>query len=842
MIRRQIGILCAAAVLAHASTCVSAAQELGTRAAKAETGTARREDSLTPPGSPNKDAPKKPTQVKQSGLLIRFAVDQKELWASPARLRFYDAQWLVPLGGITAGLLVTDRDFSKHLSQSPATINRYKTISDAGVAALIGGAGGMWLLGHAKHDEHWSETGFLAGESLLNSFVAVDGLKYSLGRDRPYQGVGNGAFFQSGSTSFPSSHAAAAWSVAGVIAHEYPGPFTKVMAYGLASLVTVSRVKARQHFPSDVLVGSVIGDLVAQNIYSRHHDADLGGGEWKSAGEVFRGDKELSPDDYGSPYVPLESWVYPALDRITAQGLINSGFAGMKPWTRLECARLIQEARDSVDEDKAGATEASNLVDALESEFAEELKVLEGGPNSRIRVESVYSRMTGITGKPLADSYHFGQTMGDDYGRPYQEGFNNVSGFSGYATAGRYSIYVRGEYQHAPSAPAYSLAVRQAIANVDLNPLQPPTPISTTNQVRLLDSYAGVNVENWEFTVGKQSLWWGPSVGGALLMSNNAEPILMFRGRRTVARELPWILHYMGPTKAEFFFGRLDGNQFPPRPLIQGIKVTIKPSENLEMALSRTSEFGGVGRALTFAALFNSYFSWKSSDAYRSNDNPGKRTIGFNFSYKIPWLRNWLTIYTDGLLTEANTTPYDTSSNPLNAPRRSALHPGMYLPRLPGLPKLDLRIEAVNTNPPTARSVHGQYIYWNDHYHDLYTNNGNLIGDWIGREGTGFQGWSTYWFSPRNSLQFGYRHAKVASDFIPGGETVNDGSVKVDWLVSTDLILSALVQYEQWKVPLLAPGRQTNLTSSIEISFHPQKLFRRTPPAGASGAAGASNH
>jgi len=840
MIRRQIGVLGAAAVLVLAYARVSAAQE-SMRSATAEAGTAKREDSSTADGLPKKDDRSKTSQASRAGLPGRFVVDQKEMWTSPTRIRFSDAQWLVPLGGLTASLLVTDRDFSKHLSQSPTTITRYKTISDAGVAAMIGGAGGMWVLGHANHNEHWSETGFLAGESVLNSFVAVEGLKYSLGRERPFQGNGSGAFFQSGSTSFPSSHAAAAWSVAGVIAHEYPSPFTKVMAYGLASLVTVSRVKARQHFPSDVLVGSVLGDLVGQSIYSRHHDADLGGGEWRSVGEFFRGDKELSPDDYGTPYVSLENWVYPALDRITAQGLINAGFAGMKPWTRLECARLVQDARDSVDEDKEGAAEAEELVHALESEFSEELKVLQGGSNSRLRVESVYSRMMEISGKPLADSYHFGQTIGDDYGRPYQEGFNNVSGFSGYATAGRYSIYVRGEYQRAPSAPAYSLAVRQAIAIMDSNPLQSATPISTMNQVRLLDSYAGVNVENWEFTVGKQSLWWGPSVGGAMLMSNNAEPFLMFRGRRTIARELPWFLHYMGPTKAEFFLGRLEGNQFPPRPLLQGIKVTIKPSENLEMALSRTSEFGGVGRALTFAALFNSYFSWKSSDAYRSNDNPGKRTIGFNFSYKIPWLRNWLTLYTDGLLSEANNTQSDPSTNPLNAPRRSALHPGIYLPRVPGLPKLDVRLEAVNTNPPTARSVRGQYVYWNDHYHDLYTNNGNLIGDWIGREGMGFQGWSTYWFSPRNSLQFGYRHAKVASDFIPGGETVDHGSVKVDWLVRADVSLSAVIQYEQWKVPLLAPGRQTDFMSSIEIIFHPQRLFRRTPPARASKTAGAPN-
>src|SRR5260370_33105004 len=94
------------------------------------------------------------------GLSKRFLEDQKQIWTSPARLRFSDTGWLVPLSGITAGLFVTDRDFSKNLSQNPTTISHYKTLSNAGVGALIGGPCGWWLLGAVLHRQHWSETGF----------------------------------------------------------------------------------------------------------------------------------------------------------------------------------------------------------------------------------------------------------------------------------------------------------------------------------------------------------------------------------------------------------------------------------------------------------------------------------------------------------------------------------------------------------------------------------------------------------------------------------------------------------------------------------------------------------
>src|SRR5712692_6526689 len=301
------------------------------------------------------------------GLGKRFLEDQEQIWTSPAKIRFSDTQWLVPVSGLTAGLFVTDRDFSKHLSQNPTTISHYKTLSNAGVGALIGGAGGMWLLGHASHNEHWSETGFLAGEAAVNSLVAVESFKYSLRRERPYQGDGSGPFFKNGGTSFPSEHAAAAWSVAGVVAHEYPGPLMKIAAYGLASLVDYSRIRGRQHFPSDVFVGSIVGNLVAQNVYNRHHDPELGGEAWNSISQMFRSDGNLTASNMGSPYVPMDSWIYSAYDRLAAMGYVNSGMFGMRPWTRLECARLLNES-----ESRAADDDISSEAARMNRELAKE--------------------------------------------------------------------------------------------------------------------------------------------------------------------------------------------------------------------------------------------------------------------------------------------------------------------------------------------------------------------------------------------------------------------------------------------------------------------------------------
>ena len=95
------------------------------------------------------------------------------------------------------------------------------------------------------------------------------------------------------------------------------------------------------------------------------------------------------------------------------------------------------------------------------------------------------------------------------------------------------------------------------------------------------------------------------------------------------------------------------------------------------------------------------------------------------------------------------------------------------------------------------------------------------MGNWVGRDGAGIQASSRYWLSRRNAIQFGYRHAKVDALFVPGGGTINDASARFDFWVLYDWSTSAFVQYEQWKFPLLAPGMQKNVTTSVQFSYWP---------------------
>jgi membrane-associated phospholipid phosphatase len=839
--RRAICFLASAAFAFGQSTASSpAADQDSTRpvaqqaAVPAQTsGTAALPDNPQPNHPQTADSERDASENRLLNLPRSVLHDQIGMWTSPAHIKLSDATWLVPLGGFTAALFATDSTTSRDLSTVPSTLNRYRHISDYGVYAMAGGAGGLYLLGLITNNQHQRESGLLSGEAAIDSLIVTEALSLATGRERPLIDNANGHFFKRG-TSFPSDHAAAAWSIAAMLSHEYPSPFVKFLSFGAAGVISASRITAKQHFTSDVLVGAAIGYLTSEFVYRQHHDPSLTGGSWEVPAVRPERPSHWQAKNMGSPYVPLDSWVYPALERLTALGYISSGSADMRPWTRMECARQLEEAQDRIDEDEPGGIEASQLFGTLQQEFAPEIKRLGGGDNADLRLESTYTRSTEIAGKPLTDSYHFGQTIFNDFGRPEEHGFNNVSGASGWASDGPFVGYVRAEYQHSPGAPALPLAARQAITLADFShdiipqpwPVPPDTPTASISQAHLLDAYVAMNLSDWQISYGKQSVWWGPDEAGGMMLSDNADPLLMFRVNRVTPFKLPSVFSILGPMRVEFFLGQYSGYQFMftpeglvgqygqslhPQPIVHGERFSFKPTPNFEFGMSRTTDYGGPGYPLTVHTFLRSVFSTDQTIPGAA-DKPGSRRSGLDFSYRI---KNAMMFYADGF------TEHDTIS-PIVGPDVAAWLGGIYLPKLPGLPKMDFRAEGMYTDPPIGGNVGSGFFYYNPTWVSGFTNAGHLMGDWVGREGQGVQVWTSYWFTPRNKLQFEVRHLKVSHEFITNGGTLADASARLDLWARSSFSLSALVQYETWNFPVLASTKQSNVTSSVQLSFWPR--------------------
>jgi hypothetical protein len=591
------------------------------------------------------------------------------------------------------------------------------------------------------------------------------------------------------------------------------------------------------------------------------------------SGEVEPLDCDVS--SFGSPFIPVDSWIYPAMLRLYSLGYVDDLYLGMRPWTHSMVSEMLDEAADRI-----GDAEANGEVDAAEESAQSIYSVVRhqlhqdasdpcGALEDDTRIESAYSWVRTISGTPLRDSFHLGSMIVNDYGRTYENGFNNYTGISGYASRGRYVFYARGELQGAPSAAGYSAAFAQALSTVDGTTYATPAstpysqatipqgPIASVVQGHVLEAYVSAQVLNHVISFGKQDEWLGPAQGGSMAYSNNADGVYALHIDRIEPLYIPLLSRVTGPFRYEFLLGALRGHTLMPNPLYQANpsidqpnvinpgdpwvhieKVSFRPTVNLEFGFERTVLWGGEGHSpVTIGTFLRSFFSTSSPGLQKNGrDDAGARFASFDFSYRLPFLRSWLTLYSDSEV-------HDDVS-PIDAPRRAAIRPGLYLSRVPGLLKLDVRAEAASTDPPSSTGSarqYGRFMYWEEIERQGYTNEGHLFGDWIGREDKGGQAWVTYHLSGDEWVQVSVRNQKATKDFIPGsttqtisgtttlipgGTTLNDIAVQIEKRIGKNIAITGAFSLEHWKAPIYLPGQQTVTTTNVQVTWYPQRKIR----------------
>jgi hypothetical protein len=555
-----------------------------------------------------------------------------------------------------------------------------------------------------------------------------------------------------------------------------------------------------------------------------------------------------------SPYIPVDSWIYPAVMRLYAMGYASNVYLGMRPWTRASVSHMLEGTSAQIqDADMYGDStvgEARALYAALERELHPDRQGPCRADQGKLAIESSYSEARAISGTPLRDSFHLGSSVINDYGRPFEHGFNNYSGLSGYVSAGRYLVYARGEFQAASSGTGYSQTLAQTFSNIDLTAfLNPATglpynqatipmgPIASTTQGRFIEAYASAQLFHHVISIGKQDDWLGPGLGSGMAYSNNAENIYSFRINRIDPLYIPLLSRLTGPFRYDFLVGKLRGHTYMPNPAyvanpspnipnvinpgdpwVHVEKFSFKPTRDLEFGFERTVIWGGQGHGpITLHTFLKSFFSTNSTyPAVKfSAEDPGARFGAFDFTYRLPFPRNWLTLYTD---MEAHDTP-----SPIAKPLHGTFRPGLYLSHVPGIPKLDVRVEGVDTDSSYPSSIGGRYQYWEVIQKQGYTNQGQLFGDWIGREDKGGQAWITYHLSGNEWIQAGLRNQKASKDFIPGGTTLNDINFQVVKRIGGEFEVNGNFTYERYKAPTYLPGAQTVTTTSIQLTWFPNR-------------------
>lgn len=283
--------------------------------------------------------------------------------------------------------------------------------------------------------------------------------------------------------------------------------------------------------------------------------------------------------------VPVGHWSYVALERLKGFGLVHSDLQGTRPFSRMEMARLVNEALTERDRsDNKMPPIIVHLLKKLSREFKEELNAFNRGndpiPETCIKpVDELQMRYVYVDGEPrvFKGFPKTGQIIHATEGTP--QVINNdgiVYGQHNNLTA-QFSSSMR--FMNVFSAYVEPIAmVRQNTGN--LQDFQ-------ETKVDLLKGYAKFSPWNMEIEAGRDTMWWGQGYHGSLLLSNNAFPLDMLKLTNPTPFLLPWYFSYFGPFKYTIFVARLEDDRVDfPHPLLGGMRLNFKPIPTLELGLS----------------------------------------------------------------------------------------------------------------------------------------------------------------------------------------------------------------------------------------------------------------
>lgn len=223
-----------------------------------------------------------PPEVTIKTVPRRFVTDEWQLWTSPLRAKSYRShaitKYVVPLALVSAALIATDTKTGQLLPNTRDQAIWSGRVSQLGASYSLAGMSAItYLAGQIGGNAHAKEAGLLGLEAMGHSQVVVFAVKQITNRARPLDGDEQGGFWKGGN-SFPSGHAAGSFALATVFAYEYRDHIAvPITAYSLASLISVSRIGARRHWVSDIVVGGSLGFLIGRFTYKRNHDPNLPG-------------------------------------------------------------------------------------------------------------------------------------------------------------------------------------------------------------------------------------------------------------------------------------------------------------------------------------------------------------------------------------------------------------------------------------------------------------------------------------------------------------------------------------------------------------------------------------
>jgi hypothetical protein len=420
--------------------------------------------------------------------------------------------------------------------------------------------------------------------------------------------------------------------------------------------------------------------------------------------------------------VPLGDWSYEAIDKLVGFGLIQSEVKGTRPYSRLEMARLVNEAlRSKEDRNTPLSPVAEYFLQRFQMTYAHE-QAQAAGDSPKKPVSTFV--------KPL-DALKLRYVYSD--GEPRQfNGFpirpNRIRATDGTPLVYNNEGVVYGQ-NHNFTAQTSSSAVVGDLFSGSIEPIfmarQNVNDFPNVGDVKvdLLKGYGKMSPWNVEIEAGRDSLWFGQGYHGTLIMTNNAFPLDMVKITNPNPTLLPWFFQYLGPFKYTLFVARLEENRDHPHANLGGMRLNFKPLPTLELGMTSNFLFDGEGvPGLTMSDLF-SLLTFREGSGSFKNKTDGLAAV--DFRWQLPFLRN-IEIY--GEYGGEDTGGFSRADEIIFKDVAYIL--GIYVPRVTDDGRLDFRFEYAH-NAHRVDQTPG-YWYGNSVYRSGYTHDGLIMGHHMG--------------------------------------------------------------------------------------------------------------
>jgi hypothetical protein len=178
-------------------------------------------------------------------------------------LAMFSTKNIAPLlvGSASTGIIsIWDEDIQQHFSVKDGSSSVGKVGSVLGslyVAAPV--VGGLLFAGNRSENDRFRSFTYSLAQALVLDQGLNQGMKFAIGRTRPDR---------SNDQSFPSGHASTSFMIATIV-QRYYGWKAGILGYGVASFISVARLRDNKHWASDVTAGATLGYIVGSSVSRR---------------------------------------------------------------------------------------------------------------------------------------------------------------------------------------------------------------------------------------------------------------------------------------------------------------------------------------------------------------------------------------------------------------------------------------------------------------------------------------------------------------------------------------------------------------------------------------------